>query len=162
MENGYEETWDGSCSTAVITGEKVKGERPDFPAFYQAAHYNPGVTVTGANVSKWYLPAYGELKYMFTELGFGDLTQVTNYGRYKWYGNLISAAIRQVGGDDFYFNTPYWTSTEIMGPYGFPYAGQIEMYGNLAYDDAHAGWFAIQHVASYVYNIAVVRSFVKY
>lgn len=162
MENGYEETWDGNCSTAAITGEKVKGKRPDFPAFYQAAHYNPGVTVTGANISKWYLPAYGELKYMFAELGFGDLTQVTNYERYKWYGNLISAAIRQVGGDDFYFNEPYWTSTEIMGPYGFPYAGQIEMYGNIEYDGAHAGWFAIQHVASYVYNTAVVRSFVKY
>ena len=162
MENGYEETWDGSCSTAVITGEKVKGERPDFPAFYQATHYNPGVTVTGANVSKWYLPAYGELKYMFAELGFGDLTQVTNYGRYKWYGNLISAAIRQVGGDDFYFNEPYWTSTEVLGAYSHPYAGQIEMYGNLDYDDAYAGWFTIQHFASYAYNTAVVRPFVKY
>lgn len=162
MENGYEETWDGSCSTAVITGEKVKGERPDFPAFYRAAHYNPGVTVTGANVSKWYLPAYGELKYMFTELGFGDLTQVTNYGHYKWYGNLISAAIQQVGGDDFSLNAAYWTSTEIMGPYGFPYAGLIEMYGNRVYDDAHVGWSAKAHMASYYYNTAVVRAFVKY
>ena len=156
MENGYEETWDGSCSTAIITDEKVKGKNPDFPAFYQAAHYNPGVTITGANIGKWYLPAFGELKYLFTELGFGDLTQVTNYGRYKWYGNLISAAIQQVGGDDLSLNIPYWTSTEVVGAYGVPWTGLIEMYG------AYAGWSANAHMASYGYNTGVVRAFVKF
>ena len=156
MENGYEETWDGSCSTAIITGEKVKGKNPDFPAFYQAAHYNPGVTITGANIGKWYLPAFGELKYLFTELGFGDLIQVTNYGNYKWYGNLISAAIQQVGGDDLNFNIPYWTSTEVVGLYGVPWTGLIEM------DGAHAGWSANAHMASYAYNTGVVRAFVKF
>ena len=31
-----------------------------YPAFYQAAHYTPGVP-TASNIGRWYLPSYGEL-----------------------------------------------------------------------------------------------------
>lgn len=56
--NGYNWTWDGSSS---LDG-KVRGtEASKYPAFYAAAHYNPGVPVTGANVGKWFMPSFGQL-----------------------------------------------------------------------------------------------------
>ena len=159
MENGYEETWEASSTTAIISGEKVKAKRADFPAFKACADYDPGVTVTGTNVSKWYLPAFGEWKYLFTELGFGDITQVTNWGRYHCYGNLPSIALQQVNATDFGVNNRHWTSSECMGFYGFPQAGQVEMYGNLTYENASAAWLFMDKI--YI-NIANVRPFVKY
>ena len=56
--NGYNWTWDAASS---LDG-KVRGdEQTKYPAFYVAGHYNPGVTVTGANVGKWFLPSWGQL-----------------------------------------------------------------------------------------------------
>ena len=46
-----------------------------------------------------------------------------------------------------------------MGFYGFPVAGQVEMYGNLTYENASAAWFFMDKI--YI-NIANVRPFVKY
>lgn len=37
------------------TGE-VKANSTNFPAFYAAAHYTPGVPVTGTNINHWFLP----------------------------------------------------------------------------------------------------------
>ena len=54
---GENYTWTSTYST----DGKVKGNKAtDYPAFYAAAHYNPGVTVTGANVGRWFLPTLGE------------------------------------------------------------------------------------------------------
>ncbi|MGP1350182.1 MAG: hypothetical protein ACTTK2_00815, partial [Hoylesella marshii] len=50
MENGYDETWDGSYSAASVTGEKIKGKNPDFPAFKIVADYRPTLP-TGVNLT---------------------------------------------------------------------------------------------------------------
>ena len=113
MENGYEETWDGNYSTAIVTGEKIKGKNSDFIAFKVAADYTPGVPVSGTLVGKkWYLASYGEWKYIFTGLGFGDISQVTSINEYNWYGDLANLAFRQVNGSIFGNGADYWTSSE--------------------------------------------------
>ena len=114
LEDGYEETWDGNYSTAIVTGEKVKGKRADFPAFKACADYSPGVIVTGANVSKWYLPAFGEWKYIFTTLGFDDSSLITTWGSYNSYSYLTNSAFTQVGGTIIYGDNFYWSSSEIL------------------------------------------------
>lgn len=142
LENGYEETWDGNYSTALVTGEKIKGKRADFPAFKACADYNPGVPVTGANISKWYLPAYGEWKYAAITLGFtSNLALATNFASHNWYGNLAKEAFTQVGGDlplstTYHPHYGFWSSSEFLnavgyvhlynnvGPSGFYYSGK--------------------------------------
>lgn len=55
--NGEDYTWTTTYSTDGI----VKGnDATNYPAFYAAAHYNPGVPVTGANVGRWFMPTVGE------------------------------------------------------------------------------------------------------
>ena len=111
LENGYDETWDASASMDNTT---VKGNSSDFPAFKAAGDYNPG-SVSGTMVGKkWYLPAYGEWKYAFTVLGFGDITQVNRFDIYPWYGDLARIAFTQVGGTALNpdYTTAYWSSTE--------------------------------------------------
>ena len=56
--NGYNWTWDAASS---LDGKVRANEQTKYPAFYTAAHYNPGVTVTGANVGKWFLPSFGQI-----------------------------------------------------------------------------------------------------
>ena len=118
LENGYDETWDANCTTAIVTGEKVKGKRADFPAFKAAADYGPmlpvGVNLTnGMENRKWHLPAFGEWKYVFTELGFLNMAQVTNWNNdYNWYGHLANVAFTQVGGTGIGRSVWYWTSSE--------------------------------------------------
>ena len=113
--SGYDETWDGSYSTSVVTGEKVKGKNADFTAFKAAADYNPGVSYTGSPTLQWYLPSYSDFKWLFSVLGFGDKTTVTQAGNfYAWYGNLGTAAFTQVGGTTI-DNKWYWSSSEYGG-----------------------------------------------
>ena len=113
--SGYDETWDGSYSTSVVAGEKVKGKNADFTAFKAAADYNPGVSYTGSPTLQWYLPSYSDFKWLFSVLGFGDKTTVTQAGNfYAWYGNLGTAAFTQVGGTTI-DNKQYWASSEYGG-----------------------------------------------
>ena len=63
--NGYDLTW-----TGIGTEDHVKRAeaQTQYPAFYYAAHYNPGVPTS--NIKQWYLPALGEIH--------------TNYYNKKW------------------------------------------------------------------------------
>ena len=45
---------------ANLQGTVRSNQATTYPAFYQAAHYTPGVA-TASNISRWYLPSYGEL-----------------------------------------------------------------------------------------------------
>lgn len=36
-------------------------DQENFPGFYAAAHYNPGYTITGANVGRWFVPSLGQV-----------------------------------------------------------------------------------------------------
>lgn len=110
--SGKDETWNASYSTAAVTGNKVKGQNADFPAFKAAADYDPGVAYTGSPALKWYLPSYSELKWVFP-LGFGDKAAVTqSWHNYDWYVSLVEVAFTQVGGTTI--NTKwYWSSSEL-------------------------------------------------
>ena len=52
--NGYNWTYQPNLQGVVRANEPTT-----YPAFYQAAHYNPGVP-TASNIGQWYLPSYGE------------------------------------------------------------------------------------------------------
>lgn len=43
------------------------------PTYYAAAHYNPGVPVTGANIGKWFLPSAGQVKLLLKR--YADLKE---------------------------------------------------------------------------------------
>ena len=110
--SGKDETWDPSYTHSSVTGNKVKGENPDFIAFKAAADYNPGVAYTGSPALKWYLPSYSDWTWAFSALGLGDRTTVTqaNHDYYGFYGFLANVAFTQVGG--MKFSGRYWSSSE--------------------------------------------------
>ena len=111
--SGIDETWNASYTTNAIPGEKVKGKNPDFPAFYAAAHYDPGVSYKGSPALIWYLPSLSDFKWVFSALGLGDKTTLTRARTvYEWYGHLADLAFTQVGGDRLrgWFHTSSETS----------------------------------------------------
>lgn len=70
--DGYRWTYSASPNGDIKANNSNK-----YSAFYGAAHYNPGVTVTGSNVGNWYLPAVGEWKLALT----GPLKMRPGYAR---------------------------------------------------------------------------------
>lgn len=57
---------DGEHWTYDASGTKggaiVKAnDQEKFPGFYEAAHYNPGCTITGPNVGRWFVPSLGQV-----------------------------------------------------------------------------------------------------
>lgn len=105
--SGKDETWDASYSTGSIG---VKGTNPAFPAFYAAAHYNPGVTYTGTPALTWYLPSYSDFMRL-AELGFADIATFIGTGSVGWYDNLVNIAFTQVGGSALAEHM--WTSSDF-------------------------------------------------
>ena len=53
--NGENWTYNANLQGIVRSNQAII-----YPAFYQAAHYTPGVP-TASNIGRWYLPSYGEL-----------------------------------------------------------------------------------------------------
>ena len=116
MEGGYAVTWDAAASR---DNTSIKGDRTDFPAFYAAGHYTPtlptGVNLTGKMVGKkWFLPAPGEWRYVYTALGFGDPAQLTKSSAPCNF-TLANSAFIQVGGSRIiFYPSYYWTSLETV------------------------------------------------
>lgn len=116
-ENGYDETWNAANNTSNVSwGQSTpKGNHTGFPAFYYAGHYYPGVPLTGGLTGKrWYLPACGEWKYIFTTIAFGDIAALnasTNYGPINCYSYLVNDAFTQVGGVPM-VGSNHWTSSQ--------------------------------------------------
>lgn len=143
--NGYYNTWNTASH-----GPNAKAKYPNTPKadisiigkddanqpYYLAGHYNPGVAVTGSNVSKWFLPTIGQFILALRTLKIVDVplsTFITNPGEY--YGlwmilkepdeetgelNIKDIAFTKAGGhvlnDDDFQNrsaniTYVWTST---------------------------------------------------
>ena len=102
--NGYHYTWESSGSN---DGTTIKGNVSTFPVFTAAAQYNPGVTVTGSNVGKWFLPSAGEFRLFFV-----------NVWKFEWpltnqqsnSGNNYDIYFTQAGGTAL--SGDYATSTE--------------------------------------------------
>lgn len=150
LVNGHEETWDASCSTTHVTGNKIKGENADFPAFKLAAEYSPtlptGVNISGTLIGrKWHLPAFGEWVYLY-KLGRGNTSQNFSWSLpYYWSGEFAYSAFRQVDGTPPYWL--FWTSTENMAGY----AGLISCTGQAMAWGYH-----------YQGNEYFIRPFIKY
>lgn len=81
--DGYRWTYSASPNGDIKANNSNK-----YSAFYAAAHYNPGITVTGANVGNWYLPAVGEWKLALT----GPLKMRPEYARTTMLGPSSPAA----------------------------------------------------------------------
>lgn len=130
--NGYYNTWNTASN-----GPNAKVKYPTTPKadinmivgpydvnqpYYLAGHYNPGVAVTGSNVSKWFLPTIGQIILALRTLKIVDVplnTFITEPGEY--YGlsftlkepdeetgelNIKDIAFTKVGGhalDDYDF-----------------------------------------------------------
>ena len=54
--------------TTPSTSE-VKANSTNFPAFYAAAHYTPGVPVTGTNINHWFLPTVYSWRHLLQHYG---------------------------------------------------------------------------------------------
>ena len=102
--NGYHYTWEASGSD---DGTTIKGNVNTFPVFYAAAQYNPGVAVTGANVGKWFLPAAGQWRLFYLNVGKYDwpVTQRSSNS-----GSDVTPFFTQAGGTAISYGSA--TSTE--------------------------------------------------
>ena len=136
--SGYDITWDPATSFDNVT---VKGNSTTYPCFYQAGHYAPAVPVTGANVSKWYLPAGMEMYAVLKNFYFSREYGIGNHGYTSGgYGYLLEQAVTQVGGS-LTMNKAICAATEdndkIFEFYGFFYYGLYFSIGNKQSDRAN-------------------------
>lgn len=109
--NGYKWTWEKEGSFDGVT---IKANSTDFPAFYAAAHYQPGPTITGANVGKWFLPSIGQIKLTIARLNKADVNAKTEWDPYLSYRQLdanFDNIFLQAGGETFRDDW-IWTSSE--------------------------------------------------
>ena len=115
-DSGYDLTW----GSALSYGGIIKGNNTSFPAFYHAGHYAPGVSVTGSNISKWYLPAGGDFDSFSRNLEWGG-GSTGNLGEWsRGYGNLMDQAFTRVGGTAMISpSLSYWIATEGENRHGY-------------------------------------------
>ena len=90
---------------ANLQGIVRSNQATTYPAFYQAAHYTPGVP-TASNIGRWYLPSYGEL-IQFVHVFDKSFTLTTTEPIYPHYpqistefGGKVKSAFTQVGKPD--------------------------------------------------------------
>lgn len=113
---GYHYTWEASGS---LDGTTIKANEPvKCPAFYHAAHYDPGVTLTGSNLSSWYLGSNTDLKNVYLYVGFGTNKRVNAASSILgWYYHVVNKAFEDAGGTTIANMDPnvrtkvYWSST---------------------------------------------------
>lgn len=112
--NGYDLTYSTTYSTDGI----VKGnDATNYPAFYAAAHYNPGVTITGANVGKWYLPSMGEWNLYFKNLVFLSDRNL----------NSVTTSYLYLGPELYVFNNMNDNFHRSNNPFSVLYASSSEI-----------------------------------
>ena len=132
--NGYYNTWNTASH-----GPNAKVKYPTTPKadinywdadgthqpYYIAGHYNPGVAVTGSNVSKWFLPTIGQyilalrklkiadvqLSDMETDLGGGN--DFSSFKKDINAGSFKDEVFSKVGGEPLHKSPP---STELYSP----------------------------------------------
>ena len=142
---GWELTYDANQSYDHTTS---KANSTAYPAFYQAAHYNPGVTTPG--IGQWYLPSLGEFLDAYQAIGKFDKSSVTgSWGDYTkdWNGKLYRVVFVQAGGAPT-LGEWCWTSQEYNQTHAV----------NCGCTDSYI------RLSSYIKNLAgnFVRPFVKY
>lgn len=106
---GWELTYHANQSYDHST---IKANATNYPAFYQAAHYNPGVPTSG--LGQWYLPSLGEFLDAYSAIGKFDKSSVTgSWGDYTkdWNGKIYRVVFVQAGGSQT-LGEWCWTSQE--------------------------------------------------
>lgn len=102
--NGYHYTWESSGSN---DGTTIKGNVSTFPVFTAAAQYNPGISITGSNVGKWFLPSAGEFRLFFVNVWKFEWPLTNQYSN---SGVNYDIYFTQAGGTAL--SEDYATSTE--------------------------------------------------
>ena len=91
---------------------------------------------------KWYLPAVGELCYVYSVLGKGNVNDLIFTGQsYAYNDKLVTSVFTQVGGgtmvEAYSLTAGYWGSSECSAPYlstsNYPYGGYVQFLGELNY-----------------------------
>ncbi len=153
VTSGLDETWDAGYTHSNVTGEKVKGKNPDFPAFKAAADYDPGVAYTGSPALKWFLPSSKDFVDVFSVLGNGNVAEFAT-ATYpmgpNWDGGLADVPFLQVYGTSVVIDSKQlWTSSETDSGW---FAKSVAPYGDMIV------WTNFSKSFPSVY----VRPFVKY
>ena len=73
---GYEITYTPNYYSERYTGDRTRPLAETGSGYYEAAHYNPGVNVTGSNVGKWFLPSSGQWTPLLVKYGDLDKTKI--------------------------------------------------------------------------------------
>lgn len=142
-DNGYHYTWE-DCGFGFDVPTRKGDNKTDFPAFYAAGHYGDElaakVTLTnGMENKKWYLPAVGELCYVYSVLGKGNENDLMFSGQsYAYNDKLVTSVFTQVGGGTMVeapsLTAGYWGSSECSAPYlsssDYPYGGYVQFFSN--------------------------------
>ena len=112
--DGYETTYESNTTWANPQGGKVKADNENFDAFYAAAHYSPGVNLTGSIANaKWYLPSWGEWDDAYRTFGFESIIGKKEKNDEVWYSSdlqyqLVQILFLQAGGSPA--SGFYWTA----------------------------------------------------
>ena len=108
---GYHWTWRKEGSKDQI----IRGDDKGNTGFYAAGHYEPGITVTGQNISKWFVPSAGQMIVAMRKLKIADilLKDWDNGGGMNkdvdMSTNFAKDAFQKVGGSSF---------TELLDKWG--------------------------------------------
>ena len=140
--NGYNWTWDPATNAMpnYSSGQPKGNNQWGFPAFYYAAHYDPGVTLTGTIANqKWYLPASGEWRIAMDAMSLGQINNdwsynggkgaagggrfdpvIVNYALTAHYSNngvlVGSQNIEKQNAFTHYFTSSFVNNAGIVGP----------------------------------------------
>ena len=113
--DGYEMTYEPVTTVKPSTDKNslIKADNPNFNAFYAAAHYQPGVTLSG-NIahSRWFLPGIGEWALAFNTFETTPLPGKAHNQWNEYLGKLkyqkVQILFKQAGGEPV--NTYYWSA----------------------------------------------------
>ena len=119
---GYEYCWTTTYNrNHSVYGTSIRAQCYFLGKIYHSSRYDPGVPATPwTQAHKWYLPAFGEYKLIFDNLGFGDYSKLKNNHvpanlnfdyQAPWYGYIAQSAFVQANGG-FELNAYYASSTE--------------------------------------------------
>lgn len=115
LYDGYEITYNPP-KTKKPNNDKyslIKADNPNYNAFYAAAHYQPGVTLSGTLANpQWFLPGIGEWSLAFKTFGAKDLLNSV-YNNWQDYEDplkyqRVQILFQQAEGEPV--NTYYWSA----------------------------------------------------
>ncbi|MBW4766189.1 hypothetical protein KZO60_00405 [Prevotella nanceiensis] len=110
--NGYYNTWNTASNGPNAKAKYANTAKADISIigidnvnqpYYLAGHYNPGVAVTGSNVSKWFLPTVGQFILALRTLKIVDVPLnafITNPGEYYGLDTILLPYDEETGEYD--------------------------------------------------------------